>query len=179
MIDSTGYYTTPHQNTGNEIVTEPDRERMHQQASAERGDLLHPRQLHCRACGAPMTADYGDHLCQVCFVARGMEAVVELLSSQVQQTLFESLIVLSHQAHQREQTDTAYHALSAAYHAAYEPEQLNAIIREATRRADEWEPVLDECGAVRARDYQRLAHEARLLRDDLAPAVDEPSQPHG
>jgi hypothetical protein len=121
----------------------------------------------CRSCGVALSTDYGDGLCQMCFVAQGMEIVVELLSSQVQQSLFESLIFLSHQAHQREQTDAAFHSLSAAYHAAYEPAQLEAIINEARNRAGTWDAMLDECGAVRAQDYLQLAHEAQELRDDM------------
>ncbi len=122
---------------------------------------------HCVSCGIAMKEDYGDGLCQTCFVAQGMETVVELLSSQEQQSLFESLIFLSHQAHQREQTDAAFHSLSAAYHAAYEPSQLEAIIREAQERADSWEPVLDECGEVRAADYIQIVQEAEELKRDM------------
>jgi hypothetical protein len=122
---------------------------------------------YCRSCGAVLLTDYGDGLCQMCFVSQGMETVVELLSNQVQQSLFENLIVLSHQAHQREQTDAAFHSLSAAYHAAYEPAQLDAIIHEAQNRADNWDSMLDECGAVRVEDYRQMVAEAQELRDDL------------
>jgi hypothetical protein len=115
--------------------------------------------------------DYEDNLCHFCFVVHGMEIVVERLSSQEQQSLFESLVFLSHQAHQREQTDAAYHALFAAYHAAYEPSHLDMVIREAQARAREWNAILDECGQVRAHDYRVLADSAQALRDDMQAAV--------
>jgi hypothetical protein len=125
----------------------------------------------CRSCGIPLVTRYGDGLCHMCFLTGGMETVVELLSSQVQETLFENLIVLSNQAHQREQTDAAFHSLSAAYHAAYQPSQLAIIIQEAQSRADEWAAILDECGSVRAEDYRQLAEEAIQLREDMVEAM--------
>lgn len=128
----------------------------------------------CRMCGATLVSDYGDELCQPCFLASGLETMVELVSSQMQQTLFENLLLLSRQSHQREQTDAAYHALVAAYHAAYTPEQLDTVIVEAQRRADEWQQVLDECGQVRSNDYNLLVTEARLLRQDMATVIPEP-----
>ncbi len=128
---------------------------------------------HCRSCGAKLNMNYGDDLCHTCFVSRGLEAVVELLSSQVQQSLFESLIALSKQAHHREQTDVAFHALSAAYHAAYHPDHFAIIINEAKTRVAEWVDVLDECGDVRAENYQHLAEEAYLLQGDMAAAMAE------
>lgn len=129
---------------------------------------------HCRLCGAALPADYGDELCQTCFLTSGMETIVELASSQAQQTLVETLILLSHQAHQRAQTDTAYHALVAAYHAAYTPDHLATIIQEAQKRADEWKSMLDECGSVRASTYQQLVAEAQLLQHDVTAALQEP-----
>lgn len=127
----------------------------------------------CRLCGMSLANDYGDGLCLACFVARGMETVVEMLSNQEQESLFESLFFLSHQAHQREQTDTAFYALSAAYHAAYQASHLEAIMREAQTRANEWSHILDECGEVRASDYWQLANEAQALRDNMAAAIHE------
>jgi hypothetical protein len=121
----------------------------------------------CLSCGMPLGVDYGDQLCQTCFVAHGIDTVSEIFSTQAQQALFENLLMLSHHAHQREQTDAAYHSLSAAYHAAYQPSQLDVIVREAQIRFDEWEPILDECGEVRADDYQRLTEEARKLKRDM------------
>jgi len=105
-----------------------------------------------------------------------MEAVVELLSSQAQQSLFESLMALSRQSHQREQTDVAYYALSAAYHAAYQPDHVERIMHEARSRALQWEHILDECGEVRADDYVRLAEEAQELRDDMVVVIRKEEQ---
>lgn len=122
---------------------------------------------HCHSCGAPLIADYGDELCQTCFVSHGISMVAEILSTQAQQSLFENLMTLSLHAHQREQTDAAYHSISAAYHAAYQPLQLDRIIREAQNRFDSWDVALNECGEVRAEDYRRLAEEARELKRDM------------
>lgn len=127
--------------------------------------------MHCHLCGKQLSHDYGDHLCHTCFLTRGLEIVVDLLSSQVQQTLFESFVALGYQAHQREQTDAAYHALRAAYHAAYQPTQLEIVIHEAERRFQEWREVLDECGEVRADDYHVLIAEARELHEDMIAAT--------
>lgn len=121
----------------------------------------------CRSCGAPLVEDYGDALCRMCFVANGIDVVVETLSNQVQQSLFENLLHISRRAHQREQTDTAYYALLGAYHAAYHPSQIQMIIDEAQSRADSWAIVLDECGEVRASDYLRTVDEARMLQHDM------------
>lgn len=115
--------------------------------------------------------DDEDGLCPMCFLTAGMETVVEVLSSQIQETLFENLIVLSNQAHQREQTDAAFFSLSAAYHAAYQPAQLEIIIREARSRVEGWTPLLDECGSVRAADYQKLVEEASQLRENMLAAM--------
>lgn len=128
---------------------------------------------HCLSCGAPLVADYGDELCQTCFVAHGVSMVAEILSTQAQQTLFENLMTLSVHAHQREQTDAAYHSISAAYHAAYQPSQLDRIIRDAQSRCDNWDVALNECGEVRADDYRRLAEEARELKRDMMAMVSD------
>ncbi|NJN66316.1 MAG: hypothetical protein HC884_06180 [Chloroflexaceae bacterium] len=101
---------------------------------------------------------------------------MELLSSQAQQSLFESLVALSCQAHQREQTDAGYYALSAAYHAAYHPDQVERIMHEARNRAAEWDGILDECGEVRADDYRRLAEEAQELWNDIVVMIRKEGQ---
>jgi acetylornithine deacetylase/succinyl-diaminopimelate desuccinylase-like protein len=117
--------------------------------------------------------EYLDTLCQACFVVRGLEAMVEMNSNRTQQSLIERLLSLSQQAHQRGQTDAAYHALTAAYHAAYEPEHLAAIIHEAQQRAAEWETTLDECGEVRIEDYHDLIADAQEMKDNVIPLIGE------
>ncbi|NJP04511.1 MAG: hypothetical protein HC837_02195 [Chloroflexaceae bacterium] len=121
---------------------------------------------YCLVCGLPIlhVAPATDDLCQACSVARGLETMAEIISQQQQQTLIEHLLHLSQQAHQRGQTDAAYHALTAAYHAAYRPAHLEAIIAMAQQRIATWEHVLDECGAVRAEDYRQLALSAQHMK---------------
>lgn len=136
---------------------------------------------NCCVCGMsllslPASSDRGDGLCQMCFVTYGMEVVVEVLNSQAQRTLFEQLMALSHQAHQREQTDVAYYALSAAYHAAYQPGQVESVIRDATERIGTWRAILDECGTVRIEDYRRLLEEAQEIKRDITVAIHEAEQ---
>jgi phosphoenolpyruvate carboxylase len=113
--------------------------------------------------------DAGDGLCQTCFVVRGLAAMVEIISNRTQQSLIDRLLTLSQQAHQRGQTDAAYHSLAAAYHAAYESAHLEAIIREAQQRVENWEAMLDECGEVRAQDYRDLVDEAQEMQQNVLP----------
>jgi hypothetical protein len=125
--------------------------------------------LRCAGCGVVLLRDEGDGLCQTCFVVRGLVAMVDVMSNRTQQSLIDRLLTLSRQAHQRGQTDAAYHTLAAAYHAAYEPLHLEMVIREAQQRLDTWEAMLDECGEVRADDYQQLVEEAQDMKNNVIP----------
>lgn len=125
--------------------------------------------VRCAGCGVALPKDDGDGLCQTCFVVRGLVAMVDIISNRTQQSLIDRLLTLSRQAHQRGQTDAAYHTLAAAYHAAYEPAHLEIVIHEAQQRLDTWDAMLDECGEVRADDYQQLVEEAQDMKTNVIP----------